>query len=240
MVFQDPYASLNPRMTIGDIIKEGMKLHNIGTERERTLRMYELLDLVGLNKEHAGRFPYEFSGGQRQRVGIARALALNPEFIVCDEPISALDVSIQAQIVNLLRKLQKELNLTYLFISHDLSIVRYISDRVGVMYLGSLVEVADAQELYLNPIHPYTQGLLSAIPVPDPHVESEREYITMDGEVPSPVDVPEGCRFATRCKYATDECRKSCPSLQDIGGNHQVACARIDYIRNEMEGSNFL
>ncbi|MBR6478191.1 MAG: ABC transporter ATP-binding protein, partial [Lachnospiraceae bacterium] len=169
MIFQDPYASLDPRMTIGDIIKEGMKIHKMGTDAERTERMYELLDLVGLSREHALRFPYEFSGGQRQRVGIARALAVNPEFIVCDEPVSALDVSIQAQIINLLKSLQKKLGLTLLFIAHDLSVVRYVSDRVGVMYLGSLVEVADAEELYLNPIHPYTRGLLSAIPTPDPH-----------------------------------------------------------------------
>lgn len=240
MIFQDPYASLDPRMTIGDIIKEGMKLHHIGTEKERNQRLYELLELVGLNREHAQRFPYEFSGGQRQRVGIARALALNPEFIVCDEPISALDVSIQAQIINLLRKLQEELSLTYLFIAHDLAIVRYISNRVGVMYLGSLVEVADTEELYLNPIHPYTKGLLSAIPVPDPHIESVRETTLLEGDVPSPVDVPEGCRFASRCKHATDECRKKIPHFRNIGDNHQVACLRIDDIIREMEGNYFL
>lgn len=237
MIFQDPYASLDPRMTIGDIIKEGMKLHHIGTEKERDSRMYELLELVGLNREHAQRFPYEFSGGQRQRVGIARALALNPEFIVCDEPISALDVSIQAQIINLLRKLQKELSLTYLFIAHDLAIVRYISDRVGVMYLGSLVEVADTEELYLNPIHPYTKGLLSAIPVADPHIESARGTALLEGEAPSPVDVPEGCKFASRCKYAKDECWKKKPQFRNIGDNHQVACLGIDDIMREMEGN---
>lgn len=239
MIFQDPYASLNPRMTIGDIIKEGMRIHHMGTEKEMDDRMYELLDLVGLNREHAQRFPYEFSGGQRQRAGIARALAVNPEFSVCDEPISALDVSIQAQVINLLKKLQKELDLTYLFIAHDLSVVRYISDRVGVMYLGSLVEVASAEELYLNPLHPYTQALLSAIPTPDPHVENERERIVLEGDVPSPVDAPAGCKFATRCKYATEECRKGIPQLQELGNGHQVACVRAIELFNQNQGEGW-
>ncbi|MBQ8935351.1 MAG: ABC transporter ATP-binding protein [Oscillospiraceae bacterium] len=226
MIFQDPYASLNPRMTIADIIKEGMRIHHIGTEQEINDRMYQLLDLVGLNHEHAQRFPYEFSGGQRQRVGIARALAIDPEFIVCDEPISALDVSIQAQVINLLKKLQNKLGLTYLFIAHDLSMVRYISDRVGVMYLGSLVEVADAEELYLNPLHPYTQALLSAILEPDLDQKSRQERIVLEGDVPSPIHVPPGCKFAGRCKYATDACRQGIPQLQDLGNGHQVACFR--------------
>lgn len=236
MIFQDPYASLNPRMTIGDIIKEGMRIHHMGSEKEMEDRMFKLLDLVGLNREHAQRFPYEFSGGQRQRAGIARALAVNPEFIVCDEPISALDVSIQAQIINLLKKLQKELNLTYLFIAHDLSVVRYMSDRVGVMYLGSLVEIAGAEELYLNPLHPYTQALLSAIPTPDPHVENERSRIVLEGDVPSPIDAPAGCKFAGRCKFATEECRKRVPELKDIGNGHQVACCRAIELFNQSEG----
>ena len=239
MIFQDPYASLNPRMTIGDIIKEGMKIHNIGNDRERTDRMCELLELVGLNKEHAQRFPYEFSGGQRQRVGIARALAVNPEFIVCDEPVSALDVSIQAQIINLLRELQDKLGLTLLFIAHDLSVVRYISDRVGVMYLGSLVEVANAEELYLNPIHPYTRGLLSAIPVADPLVESARQRSFLDGDIPSPVDIPTGCKFASRCPYATADKREGVPPLHDFGGGHYVACFNAQSLIHSMDEGNF-
>ncbi len=224
MIFQESYASLNPRMTIGDSIKEGMKIHHIGTAKEMDERMYELLDMVGLNREHAQRFPHEFSGGQRQRTGIARALAVKPEFLVCDEPISALDVSIQAQIINLLKKLQTELGLTYLFIAHDLAAVRYISNRVGVMYLGSLVEVADTEELYLHPMHPYTQALLSAIPKPDPDVENQRTRIILEGDVPSPVNPPQGCKFAGRCKYATETCRRETPALKMAGYGHQVAC----------------
>lgn len=235
MIFQDPYASLNPRMTVADIIKEGMRIHKTGTPKEQEEKVYELLQLVGLNKEHAQRFPYEFSGGQRQRIGIARALAVNPEFIVCDEPISALDVSIQAQVINLLKDLQKQLDLTYLFISHDLSMVRYISDRVGVMYLGSLVEVAKSEELYLNPLHPYTSGLLSAIPVPDPHVENGREQELLKGDVPSPMDLHEGCKFAGRCPYATDACRNNTPTLRMITEGHYVACHRAQEIRRQKE-----
>lgn len=239
MIFQDPYASLDPRMTIGDIIKEGMKIHKMGTDKEQTERMYELLELVGLSREHALRFPYEFSGGQRQRVGIARALAVNPEFIVCDEPVSALDVSIQAQIINLLKDLQKKLGLTLLFIAHDLSVVRYVSDRVGVMYLGSLVEVAKAEELYLNPVHPYTRGLLSAIPVPDPHAEQAKERKLLDEEIPSPIDLPPGCKFAGRCPYANNKKEEGVPKLQDIGGDHQVACFCIKEILGTMDEGTF-
>ena len=239
MIFQDPYASLDPRMTIGDIIKEGMKIHKIGTDAERTDRMYELLELVGLSKEHALRFPYEFSGGQRQRVGIARALAVNPEFIVCDEPVSALDVSIQAQIINLLKSLQQKLGLTLLFIAHDLSVVRYVSDRVGVMYLGSLVEIADAEEQYLNPIHPYTRGLLSAIPTPDPHVEQSKVRTLLEGDVPSPIDIPVGCKFAGRCPYANKKKEDGVPGLTDIGSGHQVACFCIKEILGMMDVGNF-
>ncbi len=224
VIFQDPYASLNPRMTVGDIISEGIDIHGIYKGDERTRRIGELLSLVGLNKEHASRFPHEFSGGQRQRIGIARALAIEPEFIVCDEPISALDVSIQAQVVNLLIKLQKELGLTYLFIAHDLSMVRHISDRVGVMYLGKLVEVADSTSLYENPSHPYTQALLSAIPIPDPKVEDAKKHIKLEGEVPSPMNPPTGCRFRTRCKYAMDICKREEPQLKNLGDGHLSAC----------------
>lgn len=234
MIFQQPYASLNPRMTIGDIIKEGMRIHHLGSEKEMDDRMYELLEMVGLNPEHARRFPYEFSGGQRQRTGIARALAVNPEFVVCDEPISALDVSIQAQIINLLKRLQTELKLTFLFIAHDLSMVRYISDRVGVMYLGSLVELAEPEELYLNPLHPYTQALISAVPKPDPVEENQRSRIVLEGDVPSPVNMPKGCKFAGRCKYATDQCREERPACRKISGKHMVACHRVEEL-NQFE-----
>ena len=227
MIFQDPYASLNPRMTVEEIISEPMGIHKVyKSSKERRNRVMELLNLVGLNEEHALRFPHEFSGGQRQRVGIARALALNPKFIVCDEPISALDVSIQAQVVNLLKKLQDELGLTYLFIAHDLSMVRYISDRVGVMYLGHMMEVAKSEELYQNPIHPYTKALLSAIPIPDPKIQRNRQRIELEGDVPSPINPPNSCRFVDRCPYATDVCRKSTPKLEEIKEGHFVACHR--------------
>lgn len=228
MIFQQPYASLDPRMTIGDIIKEGMKIHHMGTKEQMDERMYQLMDLVGMNPEHERRFPYEFSGGQRQRAGIARALAVDPEFIVCDEPISALDVSIQAQIINLLKRLQGELGLTLLFIAHDLSMVRYISDRVGVMYLGSMVEIAEAEELYVNPLHPYTQALISAAPTPDPLEENVRERIVLEGDVPSPIDCPKGCPFAGRCHYATEKCKNEKPVLKEFPGGHQVACHRAE------------
>jgi oligopeptide transport system ATP-binding protein len=224
IIFQDPYASLNPRMTVGDIIGEGIDIHNLYTGQKRTDRVYELLQLVGLNKEHGSRFPHEFSGGQRQRIGIARALAIEPEFIVCDEPISALDVSIQAQIVNLLIQLQQELGLTYLFIAHDLSMVKHISDRVGVMYLGAMVELASSHDLYEKPLHPYTQALLSAIPVPDPEVERNKARIKLEGEVPSPINPKPGCRFAPRCAYAKPICSEQTPILKEVEKEHYVAC----------------
>jgi len=224
IIFQDPYASLNPRMTVGDIIAEGIDIHRMYRGIKRQERVRELLDLVGLNREHAGRFPHEFSGGQRQRIGIARALAIEPEFIVCDEPISALDVSIQAQIVNLLIKLQKELGLTYLFIAHDLSMVRHISDRVGVMYLGRLVEVAESEELYEKPNHPYTQVLLGSIPVPDPKTAREHENIEITGEIPSSLCPPSGCPFRTRCRYAMEICSVQNPPLKEVTKGHYSAC----------------
>jgi oligopeptide/dipeptide ABC transporter ATP-binding protein len=224
MIFQDPYASLNPRRTVQDSIAEGMDIHGLYQGEERLPRIYELLELVGLSKEHAGRFPHEFSGGQRQRIGIARALACDPEIIVCDEPISALDVSIQAQIVNLLMNLQKELGLTLLFIAHDLSMVKYISDRVGVMYLGSLAEIADANVLYDEPLHPYTISLLSAIPIPDPEVERSRQRIVLKGEVPSPINSPSGCKFFPRCPRAIDKCKLERPELIEVKPNHYCAC----------------
>lgn len=224
IIFQDPYASLDPRMTVGSIISEGMDIHNIGTKEERQKKVYELLEMVGLNREHASRFPHEFSGGQRQRIGIARALAIDPEFIVCDEPISALDVSIQAQVVNLLIKLQHELGLTYLFIAHDLSMVKHISDRVGVMYLGHLVELAPSAELYANPLHPYTQALMSAIPIPDPNVSKAKKRILLEGDVPSPINPKPGCRFASRCKYAKKECSEVTPEFNEVKPGHFAAC----------------
>ncbi|GCD12961.1 ABC transporter ATP-binding protein [Clostridium tagluense] len=228
IIFQDPYASLNPRMTVGDIIGEGIDIHNLYTGQERTNRIYELLQLVGLNREHGSRFPHEFSGGQRQRIGIARALAIEPDFIVCDEPISALDVSIQAQIVNLLIQLQQELGLTYLFIAHDLSMVKHISDRVGVMYLGAMVELASSHDLYEKPLHPYTQALLSAIPVPDPEVERKKSRIKLEGEVPSPINPKPGCRFTPRCRYAKPICSEQTPMLKEIEKEHYVACHLFD------------
>ena len=224
IIFQDPYSSLNPRMTVGDIIGEGIDIHKLYTGKERQEKIYELLELVGLNREHALRFPHEFSGGQRQRIGIARALAIEPEFIVCDEPISALDVSIQAQVVNLLIKLQREFGLTYLFISHDLSMVKHISDRVGVMYLGSMVELASNHDLYDRPLHPYTQALISAIPTADPDVEATRQRIKLEGEVPSPINPPPGCKFRARCRYAMDICATQSPVLQEVETHHFVAC----------------
>jgi len=227
MIFQDPYASLNPRMTVEEIIAEPLEIHGIyKSEKQRRERVYELLQLVGLNEEHALIFPHEFSGGQRQRIGVARSLALNPKFIVCDEPISALDVSIQAQVVNLLKNLQTQMGLTYLFIAHDLSMVRYISDRVGVMYLGMMMELSKSEELYDHPIHPYTQALLSAIPIPDPEIQRSRKRIILEGDVPSPIDPGPGCRFADRCFYAIDECRKVTPEFKEVRPEHFVACHR--------------
>ncbi|MCR4435028.1 MAG: ABC transporter ATP-binding protein [Clostridiales bacterium] len=224
MIFQDPYASLNPRMTVADIVGEPLDIHRIAKGKERMDRIFSLLEMVGLNKEHANRYPHEFSGGQRQRIGIARALAVQPQFIVCDEPISALDVSIQAQIVNMLEDLQKSLGLTYLFIAHDLSMVKHISNRVGVMYLGKLVELADSEELYKRPAHPYTQALLSAIPVADPALSRKKERIILEGDIPSPVNPPSGCRFRTRCLYATGRCAEEEPSFEEIAPGHMCAC----------------
>ena len=224
IIFQDPYASLNPRMTVGDIIAEGIDIHHMYSGKMRTEKIQELLSKVGLNKEHANRFPHEFSGGQRQRIGIARALAIEPKFIVCDEPISALDVSIQAQIVNLLIKLQNELGLTYMFIAHDLSMVKHISDRVAVMYLGSMAELASSEELYRNPLHPYTKALLSAIPIPDPEIERNRKRIMLEGEVPSPINPPVGCRFKNRCRYAKPICSEQYPILKEVEKDHFVSC----------------
>ncbi|MDO4785605.1 MAG: ATP-binding cassette domain-containing protein [Fretibacterium sp.] len=226
MIFQDPYASLNPRMTVGDIVMEPMVIHGFPRD-ERPDRVRRLLRLVGLNSEHANRYPHEFSGGQRQRIGIARALAVEPEFIVCDEPISALDVSIQAQIVNTLEDLQDELGLTYLFIAHDLSMVKHISDRIAVMYLGGIVELAESNELYTNPMHPYTRSLLSAIPIPDPDLSDARRRIALSGEVPSPLNPPSGCKFHTRCPHADDACRRVVPELTDVGNGHLCACPKL-------------
>lgn len=224
IIFQDPYSSLDPRMTVGDIIGEGIDVHGLYKGQERTNKIYELLQTIGLTSEHANRFPHEFSGGQRQRIGIARALAIEPEFIVCDEPISALDVSIQAQIINLLIQLQQERGLTYLFIAHDLSMVKHISDRVGVMYLGQMVELAPSYELYTNPRHPYTEALMSAIPIPDPEVEEEKKRIKIEGEIPSPINPKPGCRFASRCRYATDVCTQQTPKLKEVAPEHFVSC----------------
>ena len=224
MIFQDPYASLNPRMTVGSIVGEPLEVHNIGDRASRLERVRELLLVVGLNPYFINRYPHEFSGGQRQRIGVARALAVNPSFIVCDEPISALDVSIQAQIINLLEDLQEKLGLTYLFIAHDLSVVRHISDRIAVMYLGKIMELADRDELYRNPMHPYSQALLSAVPIPDPAIEEKRKRIILEGDVPSPVNPPKGCHFCTRCPKVMDICREQEPEFRDQGGGHFVAC----------------
>ena len=229
MVFQDPYASLNPHEKVYDIIAEGIQIHKLAKNREEEGKMvYELLEMVGLNAEHAARNVHEFSGGQRQRIGIARALSVNPEFLFCDEPISALDVSIQAQIVNLLMKLQKERNLTMLFIAHDLSVVKYISDRIGVMYLGKIVELADSSNLYMSPKHPYTRALLSAVPIADPDVSAKKEHIMLKGDVPSAVNPPTGCRFAGRCKECMEICRKVEPHMTEIETGHYVACHLYD------------
>ena len=228
MIFQDPYASLNARMTVSDIIGEPMDIHHLASGKERQQKIYDLLDTVGLNKDHAARYPHEFSGGQRQRIGIARSLAVDPEFIICDEPISALDVSIQAQVVNMLEDLQEERGLTYLFIAHDLSMVKHISDRVGVMYLGSLVEVASSKELYANPVHPYTQALLSSIPIPDPDIAESSKRIVLEGDVPSPVNPPSGCKFRTRCRYAMDICKEETPIFQEVEKEHFAACHLLD------------
>jgi len=224
MIFQDPYASLNPRMTVEQLVGEPLMVHNVATGEEIKQRVAHLLDLVKLNPAFAGRYPHEFSGGQRQRIGVARALALQPSFVICDEPISALDVSIQAQVVNLLEELQEQFNLTYLFIAHDLSMVKHISDRVAVMYLGVIVELASRDELYAKPLHPYTQALLSAVPIPDPVADAKRQRTILKGDVPSPVNPPSGCRFRTRCPIAQDVCSQSRPEFREIRPGHFVAC----------------
>ena len=228
MIFQDPYASLNPRMKVMDIIAEGIDAHGLAkSAQERAQMVVDLLEVVGLQEEHANRFPHEFSGGQRQRIGIARALAVNPDFIIADEPISALDVSIQAQVINLLKKLQEQRQLTYLFIAHDLSMVKHISDRVGVMYLGSMAELASSRELFEKPLHPYTQALLSAIPLPDPDLEQSRSRVVLEGSIPSPINLPECCHFCSRCPKATERCRKQTPEMVEAEPGHWVACHLI-------------
>lgn len=225
MVFQDPYSSLNPRMTVEDIIGEPLDVHKLySNKKERREKILGLMELVGLNAEHATRYAHEFSGGQRQRIGIARALAVNPKFIVCDEAVSALDVSIQAQVINMFEDLQQKLGVAYLFIAHDLLVVRHISNRIAVMYLGKVVEIGDADEVYEHPIHPYTESLLSAVPIPDPIIAKKSQRIVLSGDVPSPMKMPTGCAFRTRCRYATDKCAEVCPSLADKGNGHMAAC----------------
>ena len=231
MVFPDPYSSHNPRMTVADIIGEPLDVHKLYSSRqERQERILELMGYVGLNSEHAARYAHEFSGGQRQRIGIARALAVNPDFIVCDEPVSALDVSIQAQVINMFAELQEKFGLTYLFIAHDLLVVRHISDRIAVMYLGKMVELADANEIYDHPLHPYSKSLLSAVPVPDPKIARANQRIVLSGDIPSPLNAPSGCPFRTRCPYACDKCAESMPDFQEVSAGHFVACHRVGEI----------
>lgn len=231
MVFQDPYSSLNPRMTVADIIGEPLDVHHLcKTEQERHDRILELMGYVGLNSEHAARYAHEFSGGQRQRIGIARALAVNPQFIVCDEPVSALDVSIQAQVINMFDELQEKLGLTYLFIAHDLLVVRHISDRIAVMYLGKMVELAEANEIYNHPLHPYSQSLISSVPLPDPKVARANQRIVLSGDIPSPLNAPSGCPFRTRCRFACEKCAESMPEFKEVSKGHFVACHRTEDI----------
>ena len=231
MVFQDPYSSLNPRMTVSDIIAEPLDVHKMyANKAERQERILELMAKVGLNSEHANRYAHEFSGGQRQRIGIARALSMRPEFLVCDEPVSALDVSIQAQVINMFDELQEQMNLTYLFIAHDLLVVRHISDRIAVMYLGKMVELADAKEIYDHPLHPYTKSLMSAVPLPDPKKARENKRIVLSGDIPSPLNAPSGCPFRTRCPYATDACAEATPEFKEVAAGHFVACHHVDKI----------
>ena len=233
MVFQDPYSSLNPRMTVSDIIAEPLDVHKMyQNKKERQERILELMSKVGLNSEHANRYAHEFSGGQRQRIGIARSLVTNPEFVVCDEPVSALDVSIQAQVINMFDELQSEMDLTYLFIAHDLLVVRHISDRIAVMYLGKLVELADAKEIYDHPLHPYSKSLMSAVPVPDPKVARSNQRVVLHGDIPSPLNAPSGCPFRTRCPYACDACAESMPELKELSSGHFVACHRAEEIND--------
>lgn len=228
MIYQDPYASLNPRMTVADIVAEGLDVHGLAKGAEREARIFELLELVGLSREHANRFPHEFSGGQRQRVGIARALAINPKFIICDEPISALDVSIQAQVVNLLEDLQKEMGLTYLFIAHDISMVAHISDRIAVMYLGAMVELSTSDAIMEQPLHPYTRALLSAVPFADPHESRERPRIKLTGDVPNPMSAQTGCKFASRCQSCQERCKTEAPELREVRLGHFVSCHCVE------------
>ena len=231
MVFQDPYSSLNPRMTVSDIIAEPLDVHKMyANKKERQEKILDLMAKVGLNSEHANRYAHEFSGGQRQRIGIARALAVNPEFVVCDEPVSALDVSIQAQVINMFAELQDQMGLTYLFIAHDLLVVRHISDRIAVMYLGKMVELADAREIYDHPLHPYTKSLMSAVPLPDPQKARNNKRIVLSGDIPSPLNAPSGCPFRTRCPYATDACAESMPAFKEASSGHFVACHNVDRI----------
>jgi oligopeptide transport system ATP-binding protein len=233
MVFQDPYSSLNPRMTVSDIIGEPLDVHELyKTKEERRERILELMSYVGLNSEHASRYAHEFSGGQRQRIGIARSLAVNPEFIVCDEPVSALDVSIQAQVINMFDELQDKLGLTYLFIAHDLLVVRHISNRIAVMYLGKMVELADANEIYNKPLHPYSKSLISAVPIPDPKIARANKRIVLSGDIPSPLNAPSGCPFRTRCEYATPKCAECMPEFKEVSKGHFVACHRTEEINN--------